>query len=154
MEMNKDIATKIESRLNELLAFFELTPETKTAEEDGVIVVDVHTANDQIFIGRSVEPLLGLQHLLRLIIRNDFPEERVSLSLSIGGFHQQQRTKLTNTAREAAEQCRSTGTAVRLEPMSSFERRLVHLALVDEVGVKSESEGDGEYRRVVVKADK
>jgi spoIIIJ-associated protein len=44
--------------------------------------------------------------------------------------------------------------AVYLPPMSSFERRLVHLALVDEAGVKSESEGEGDHRRVVVKPDK
>ncbi|MDD5606017.1 MAG: hypothetical protein PHR51_01685 [Patescibacteria group bacterium] len=152
--MNKEVEQKIRIRLQELFAFFELAPEIAIAEEDGVLVVDVKTSNDQLFIGRSVEPLLGFQHLLRLITRSDFPEERVSLSLSIGGFHQQQRTKLANTAREAAEQCRSTGTAVYLEPMSSFERRLVHLALVDESGVRSESEGDGEHRRVVVKPDK
>ena len=152
--MNKEIEEKIQSHLKELFAFFELTPEITIAEEDGVMVVDVHTNNDQIFIGHSVEPLLGLQHILRLIMRKDFPETKISLSLSIGGFHKTQRTKLTNTAREAAQQCRSTGTAVHLEPMSSFERRLVHLALVDEEGVKGESEGDREHRRVVVKADK
>lgn len=152
--MNKDFDHQIQNRLKELFAFFDLDPQISIAEDEGVLVVDVHTSSDHLFIGRSVEPLLGLQHLLRLMIRNDFPEEPVSLSLSIGGFHQQQRAKLANIAHEAAEQCRSTGTAVYLEPMSSFERRLLHLALTEEAGVKSESEGDGERRRVVVKPGK
>jgi len=145
------IEEKIQDRLWELCAPFDLVPEITVATEDGVLIVEMKTDRDEIFISPSPDPLLALQHLLRLMVRRDFPTETVSLSLNIGGFHQQQRERLIQIARDAASQVKATGTAVYLPPMSSFERRLIHLALVNEAGVMSESTGIGPSRRVVVK---
>lgn len=152
--MNKDIQTSVEKHLEEIFKLFNLTPKIVTAIDDKTLVVDVTTEQDDLFISRHADPLLALQHLLRLMLRHSFPEESVSLSLNIGGFHQQQRSRLASVAANAANQARETGTAVYMEPMSSFERRLVHLALVEEDGVLSESTGVGASRRVVVKPDK
>ena len=53
----------------------------------------------------------------------------------------------------SAQRASSTGEPVELEPMSSIERRIVHLRLQDEPGVSTRSEGDEPYRYVVVEAD-
>jgi len=153
-KMNPKIKTSIEKHLKEIFKFFNLTPKIVIVLDDKTLVVDVTTQQDDLFISRHADPLLALQHLLRLILRRNFPNNIISLSLNIGGFHQQQRSRLANIARDAASQTRETGTAVYLEPMSSFERRLVHLALVEEEGVTSESTGVGASRRVVVRSDK
>lgn len=148
------IEDQIKKRLQEIFQHFDLKPTVTIAKEDNVLIVDVKTGRDELFIDRSPDPLLALQHLLRLITKQDLPEEGVSLSLNIGGFHQQQRNRLAMVAKDAAAQVRSTGTAIYLQPMSSFERRLVHLALAEEEGVISESTGVGAARRVVVKPNK
>lgn len=152
--MNKEIQTSIEKHLEEIFKFFNLNPKIVMTMDDKTLVVDVTTSQDDLFISRHADPLLALQHLLRLMLRHNFPEEHVSLSLNIGGFHQQQRSRLATIAKDFANQTREMGTAVYMEPMSSFERRLVHLALVEEPGVISESTGVGASRRVVVKPDK
>lgn len=148
------VEDQITNRLQEIFKYFDLQPTIAIAKEDDVLIVDVKTGRDELFIGRSPDPLLALQHLLRLIAKQDSPDGTVGLSLNIGGFHQQQRNRLAEIAKNAAAQVRSTGTAVYLQPMSSFERRLIHLALVEEEGVTSESTGMGAARRVVVKLNK
>lgn len=151
---NTPVEEWAQTRLREVCQLFGLTPEVVTALEDGVLIIDVKTGQDDLFISRSSDPLLALQHLLRLMIKRDFPVDNINLSLNIGGFHQKQRERLMQIAHEAAHQVRATGTAVYLPPMSSFERRLVHLALVDQAGVTSESTGVGTTRRVVVKPER
>lgn len=148
------IETHIKKRLEEIFKYFNLEPIITIAKEDEILIVDVKTGEDDLFIGRSPDPLLALQHLLRLITRHGFPDESVGLSLNIGGFHQQQRNHLAEIAKDAAAQVRSTGTVVYLKPMSSFERRLIHLALAEETDVIGESTGTGTARRVVVKPSK
>ncbi|AKM84993.1 TPA: hypothetical protein DHW58_01935 [Patescibacteria group bacterium] len=145
------IKDKISARLVELLQPFGLQPQITMATEDDTLIVDVKTGQDELFISHSPDPLLALQHLLRLMVRNDFPDQTINLSLNIGGFHELQRERLLKVARDAAAQTEATGTAVYLPPMSSFERRLIHLALVDNPKVTSESTGVGPGRRVVVK---
>jgi len=152
--MNKEIQTSVENHIESIFKYFDLTPKIVTAIDDKTLVVDVTTKQDDLFISRNADPLLALQHLLRLMLRHDFPDESISLSLNIGGFHQEQRSRLAKVAKDFANQAREMGTAVYMEPMSSFERRLVHLALVEEAGVMSESTGVGISRRVVVKPDK
>jgi len=150
-DVQLEIDTKIRQRLTEIMSYFELTPEITLATDEGVLTLDVRTSRDDLFIRGAADPLLALQHLLRIMMRHDFPDQSTTLSLNIGGFQQHQRTRLSQVAKDAAEQTRATKMAVYLPPMSSYERRLIHLALVDETGVASESEGEGEERRVVVK---
>jgi len=146
-----DMDAKLKERLVSLFAFFGLRPEVNLSISDEVLTIDVHTDRDDLFIRGTADPLLALQHLLRVIARHDFPEGSLTLSLNIGGFQQRQRMRLAQVAKEAAEQARATKMAVYLTPMSSYERRLVHLALVNEAGVTTASEGEEAERRVVVK---
>ncbi|MFH0905264.1 MAG: R3H domain-containing nucleic acid-binding protein [bacterium] len=150
----KQIEAKITQRLIDICNLFGVVPKITAAIDDNILTMDVETGRDDLFVGRSADPMLALQHLIRLIAHRDFPESELSVSINIGGFHQQQRSRLAEVAQNAAAQARSTGTAVYLPPMSSFERRLIHLALVEETGVMSESTGVGPSRRVVVKLAK
>src|SRR3989344_2082022 len=138
---------KIKERLVSIFAFLSVRPEISTAVSEGVLTIDIQTSHDDLFTRGAADPLLALQHLLRVITRHDFPDSELTISLNIGGFQQYQRARLAGIAKDAAGQARSTKMAVYLSPMSSYERRLIHLALVDEAGVVGESEGDGPERR-------
>ena len=142
---------KLKERLTQMMSFLEITPEISTSVVDSVIMVDVQTGRDDLFTRGGADPLLALQHLLRVILRHDLPESMVTISLNIGGFQQHQRARLATIAKDAVNQARATKMAVYLPPMSSYERRLIHLALVDEAGIVGESEGEGPDRRVVIK---
>ena len=74
--------------------------------------------------------------------------------MDAAGYRERRRETLEVARRCAApSSAKSTGEPVELEPMSSIERRIVHLRLQDEPGVSTRSEGEEPYRYVVVDAD-
>jgi spoIIIJ-associated protein len=109
-------------------------------------------------VGGSLQPLVGqrgatleaLQELTRLaIFRASGSPSR--LLLDIGGYRATRRKELAAVARNAVEKVKEHGDAVRLEPMSAFERKCVHDVVNAIAGVQSESEGVEPSRRIVVK---
>jgi spoIIIJ-associated protein len=81
-----------------------------------------------------------------------FGEDRKGVVVDAAGYRERRRATLESLALRSAEQARSSGRPVELEPMTSIERRIVHLCLQDEPGVRTRSEGDEPYRYVVVEA--
>ncbi|MDT5042468.1 MAG: spoIIIJ-associated protein [Actinoplanes sp.] len=109
-------------------------------------------------VGGQLQPLVGqrgatleaLQELTRLaIFRASGSPSR--LLLDIGGYRASRRKELAAVARNAVEKVKEHGDAVRLEPMSAFERKCVHDVVNAIAGVQSESEGVEPSRRIVVK---
>ena len=72
------------------------------------------------------------------------------VSVDIAGYKQALAVQLAERARKAASRAVETGTEVVLPPLNAAERRLVHAALTDVDGVRSESRGEGRDRRLVV----
>lgn len=131
------------------------------ADLDGDIEVDVDGDRAAVSIvdsddGRAPRSLVGprgkvleaLQELTRLAVQAE-TGDRSRLMLDIAGHRSTRRTQLETLAHEACEQVRSSGQPQRLEPMSAFERKVVHDAVLKE-GLGSESEGAEPNRRVVV----
>lgn len=116
-------------------------------ERDRALVSVVGGELDDL-IGRDGEVLEALQELTRLAVLTA-TGNRSRLMLDVGGYRAGRRAVLTELGRTTAEQVRSTGEKVRLEPMSPFERKIVHDA-VAEAGLTSESEGEEPNRCVVV----
>lgn len=99
-------------------------------------------------VGREGAVLDALQELTRLAVLRE-TGRRSRLMLDIAGWRQARRDELTETGRKAADQVKAAGEPVRLEPMTPFERKVVHDA-VAAAGLRSESEGEEPHRRVVV----
>ena len=109
-------------------------------------------------IGGRLQPLVGtrgatleaLQELTRLaVFRQTGSPSR--LLLDVGGYRAARRKELAAIGKNAAEKAKQYGEAVRLEPMSAFERKCVHDVITAMSGVASESEGAEPDRRVVVR---
>jgi spoIIIJ-associated protein len=77
---------------------------------------------------------------------------RSRLVLDITGYRQGRAGELKKIADEAVQKVRETGTPVALEPMSAYERKLVH-DCVAALGMHSESDGEGTRRHIVVSSD-
>lgn len=134
-----------------MFADWPVKVEVETSQEDDFVMVDLKTSNDALFVQPKADPLLALQHLVRLMVRQKFPETSVHLTVNIGDFHQRQRDALTKVASDAIKQAKASGAPVYLAPMSSFERRIVHMVAAADSDVASESSGVGPGRRVVIK---
>ncbi|WP_165984645.1 R3H domain-containing nucleic acid-binding protein [Streptomyces sp. YIM 98790] len=114
-----------------------------------VSVITEGPARDlQRLVGRDGEVLEALQELTRLAVLRE-TGERSRLMLDIAGFRARKREKLTALAQQTVQQVKETGEPVKLQPMTPFERKVVHDA-VKAAGLRSESEGEEPQRRVVV----
>lgn len=100
-------------------------------------------------VGADGEVLDALQELTRLAATRE-TGERSRLMLDIAGFRAARRVALEEQAREAVAEAQRTGAPVRMEPMSPFERKVVH-DVVAAAGLVSESEGEEPARRVVIR---
>ena len=111
-------------------------------------VVSVVGATLSELVGRNGEVLEALQELTRLAVHRQ-TGVRTRIMLDVGGYRARRRTELTALGQEAAEDVGRTGVARRLDPMTPFERKIVHDA-VAAAGLRSESEGEEPNRRVVI----
>ncbi|WP_267243567.1 protein jag [Streptomyces sp. PR69] len=112
------------------------------------IISDGGSRDLQKLVGRDGEVLEALQELTRLAVHRE-TGDRSRLMLDIAGFRAKKREELAKLGAKAAEEVKSTGKPVQLDPMTPFERKVVHDA-VAAAGLRSESEGEEPQRFVVV----
>ncbi|MEV6244788.1 R3H domain-containing nucleic acid-binding protein [Streptomyces sp. NPDC051742] len=112
------------------------------------IISDANSRELQKLVGRDGEVLEALQELTRLAVHRE-TGDRSRLMLDIAGFRARKRTELAELGANAAVEVKSTGQPVKLDPMTPFERKVVHDAIAA-AGLRSESEGEEPQRFVVV----
>jgi spoIIIJ-associated protein len=134
--------------LEELLDIADLDGDLDMDVEGDRAAVSIVGADLAQLVGRDGEVLEALQELTRLTVYRE-TGERSRLMLDISGHRAQRRTELEKVAADAVAQVRESGERVSLDPMSPFERKVVHDA-VAEAGLVSESEGVEPRRFVVI----
>jgi spoIIIJ-associated protein len=134
--------------LEELLDIADLDGDIDMDVERDRAAVSIVGGDLSHLVGPDGEVLEALQELTRLAVHTQ-TGARSRLMLDVGGYRAGRRAVLTELGRSTAEQVRSTGEVARLDPMSPFERKIVHDA-VAAAGLRSESEGQEPQRRVVV----
>lgn len=118
------------------------------ADRAAVSIISESGRDLQKLVGRDGEVLEALQELTRLAVHRE-TGDRSRLMLDIGGFRAKKRTELAELGAKAADEVKTTGAPVKLDPMTPFERKVVHDA-VAAAGLRSESEGEEPQRFVVV----
>ncbi|MBT2480740.1 R3H domain-containing nucleic acid-binding protein [Streptomyces sp. ISL-94] len=119
------------------------------ADRAAVSIVSDSAGRDlQKLVGRDGEVLEALQELTRLAVHRE-TGDRSRLMLDIAGFRAKKREELAALGAKAAEDVKASGEPLKLDPMTPFERKVVHDA-VAAAGLRSESEGEEPQRFVVV----
>lgn len=103
-----------------------------------------------VLVGPGGEVLEALQELVRLSVLSA-TDRRSRLVLDVAGYREQRAQTLREMADHAVAQVRSSGDSVHLQPLSAYERKIVHDA-VAAAGMHSESEGEGAERHIVISA--
>jgi spoIIIJ-associated protein len=134
-------------KILELLGFAVTIEEHRM--EDGLLL-DVKTDDSGRLIGRQGQTLADLQYITnRLLFQQDPSAPKVMVD--IGGYRAQAREFLLKKARDAAEKVRRWGDTVELEPLSAFDRRIVHQALKDDPNIETHSvEVEGTDKKVIL----
>jgi spoIIIJ-associated protein len=125
-------------------------PSHKIEKKDDSVWVSFAGSGLGAIIGRRGETLDALQYLTNLAVNRRF-EEKTRIILDVEGYRKSREETLSRLARKMADKARRSGKDVMLEPMSPHERRIIHMALQDEPGVKTFSLGEEPYRKVVIK---
>ena len=117
--------------------------------EDRLIYVEMSGPDTGLLLTRDGELLRALEHVCGEILRLA-PEERDRLSFDADGFKRERNRELIETAQEGIAAVRQSKRPYSFDPMSSRERRLLHLILKREEGLRTESSGEGSSRFVVL----
>ena len=116
--------------------------------DDGELILDVNGGDLAVLIGRHGRTLDALQMIITSFMSNRL-KFHYPVVIDIEGYKGRRKQKLQSLALSAASRAKTQGR-VALPPMNAYERRIVHLALVDDEGVTTHSEGSEPERRVVV----
>ena len=122
-------------------------------EEEGEtttpVTFDIKGDDLGILIGRRGQTLANLQYMVRLMVTYQ-TGTWVPITIDVEGYKQRRYKALQTLAWRMAEQVKVRGAPFTLEPMSAYERRIIHLALADHSDVTTQSTGEGEERKVVI----
>ncbi|RJQ83342.1 single-stranded DNA-binding protein [Pseudonocardiaceae bacterium YIM PH 21723] len=136
--------------LERLLDLLDYDGDIDLDVDAGRAIVSVDGGDDlEKLVGPRGQVLEALQELTRLAVQQS-TGTRSRLMLDVAGWRAARRAELSEIGTNAAEKVLSAGSSVRLQPMTPFERKVVHDAVAKVTGVQSESEGEEPNRRVVV----
>ena len=141
--------------IEELLDTADIDGDIDIEVRDGRTYVSVVTEEGQdaeleVLVGSNGEVLDSLQELVRLAVLSA-TDRRSRLVLDVAGYREERADTLREMAQKAVARVQSTGDSVHLEPLSAYERKIIHDA-VAEAGLVSESEGEGAGRHIVISA--
>lgn len=135
--------------LSNIFKKFDLDVEIRTSEGEEFITLDLVGKDLGILIGRRGETLDALQYLTNLTVSRHF-EERSKFILDVEGYRAKREETLERLAKKLAERVKESGKNMSLEPMSPYERRIIHTVLQSDDQVRTFSEGEEPYRKVVI----
>ena len=142
-EFIKDTVSKIVTDMG-----FDVKIETKV--RDGILNLTLHSDNNNLLIGRDGKNMNALSTIVKQIIQNELGVY-YKFNLDVGEYKLKQQKNLERMAKRVAREVAKSKVEVKLDPMNSYERRIIHNILNDDRYVYTESTGDEPNRCVVIK---
>jgi len=144
------MAIEPKATLDELLNLLGFPATVEEHRMDDGVLLDVKTEDSGRLIGRQGQTLSDLQYITnRLLFQRDPSAPKVMVD--VGGYRAQAREALVKKAQEAAEKVRRWGDVVELEPLSAFDRRIIHQALKDDPTIETHSvEVEGTDKKAIL----
>lgn len=146
------MSPKDKQKIEELLQLFDVNPtQITTAETEELVTITIEMDELEAgrLIGRFAETLDSLQLIISLILNNG-QEIHKHILLDVAGYRSRRLITLQNIVENTKKQVRDSGLPCVLPPLSSTERRQVHLMLQDDAELISYSEGYGQDRRLFI----
>jgi len=144
-----DPAETAKNFLKEVTLAMNLSVKIDTKSKDKQIYVDMSGENMGLLIGKRGHTLDALQYLTNLAVNQNI-ESSVSVVLDTENYRKRRRETLESLAYGIARKVKATRKSVTLEPMSRFERHIIHTALQNDRNVRTTSAGNEPFRYVVV----
>jgi predicted RNA-binding protein Jag len=146
----------IEKSVEKILKLMDFNAECSIKEQldaqtnKTIFICSITTKTDSRFlIGQHGSNLYALEHILRSILYKNGYTDR--MSIDINGYKADKDRAVKNIAKDAANQAAQEKKPIILRPMNAYERRIVHMTVADDDRVETESVGEGEDRKVIIK---
>lgn len=111
--------------------------------------LNVKGGNPGVLIGKKGQTLEAIQYLVEKIV-NRHSDQRVRIQVDVEGYLENRRSNLRSLAKRLSEKTKQTGKPSTIGQMNSHDRRIVHLTLKDDTEVRTQSIGEGFYRKLVI----
>ena len=140
--------------VNYLLSSLKVDVKTFFRDKDDFdtksLYFEIEGDDSGLIIGRKGETLRSFEFLISFIIKRQL-DKRVRVILDVEGYQERRRSNLVSIAESNAKKVIKYGKPIKMDPMSPFDRRIIHLALEKDKKVITESQGSGSRRQVVIK---
>ena len=145
-----DLASDLRGLLGQITIALGVDARIDVQEDEESVVATCTAADAGLLIGRHGQTIDAIQYLLNAVAHRALGEERKDVIVDAAGYRERRRATLETLALRAADQVRTSGSSVDLDPMTAVERKVVHLRLKELEGVQTRSEGLEPNRYVVV----
>ncbi len=139
----------VERILNTVGAEVDVTLRAEHDEFAGGPVIDINGPDSGLLIGRRGNTLQSLQFIVQSIVRQQFDQD-IRVALDVEQYRRRREDSLREMADRVADRVLQTGRSITLEPMTPSDRRVIHLYLGERGGIRTESVGYGEGRKVQI----
>ena len=144
-----EVLEMIRADLEEMLSLMGYPSRVAVEVEDLTVRCRISGEHEEVIIGTDGRTLDSLQYLLRKMMSRRLPD-RVMLTLDAGNFRQRRAEELKERARDLAGQVREDGKTRAIPALNPSERRVVHMTLQEDKGIRSRSVGDGLFKKVLI----
>ena len=140
--------------ISTILNSMELSAEINIVEENDTLKINLSGKNMGLIIGYRGETLDYIQYLVSLVVNKNYELPHKKVILDTENYRSKREETLENLARNIAYKVKRSRRPVSLEPMNPYERRIIHSALQNNSDVKTYSEGEEPFRRVVIELNR
>ena len=145
-----DILSYLKNKINEILKLMNIESNLEVRRNDENIEINIFSNHNSILIGKEGKILDSLQSIMRQILKKETASD-LKLVLDVENYKEHRITNIERTARKIAREVAKTKVEANLEPMNSYERRVVHNTLSKNKYVYTESIGEEPNRYVAIK---
>ena len=119
-------------------------------KEKDSIFARLETEDSGLLIGRGGETLSEMQLILKMVLKKKTGQV-IYVDIDVNGYKKEKVDSIAEMAKKYGDEVALTGKEKILPQMSSYERRIIHMTLKERPDVETESRGEGEERRIVIK---
>lgn len=145
----EDVINYIKKYINEFANKFGVKINSEVRESDGIINVMLVTENNALLIGKDGKNIDAIQILLRQAVCNQ-TNQNIKVLVDISGYKNKKNKNLEFEIKKICKEVINTKVEVKLDPMNSYQRRIVHTVVSEFPNLKSESIGEAPNRYTVI----
>ena len=147
-ETDMQAGRKVLKEILDLIGIPDAEINTKQQEE-GIVLMDINSEAGGLIIGKHGQTLSSLQYLINRIIRTQ-EDEKVKYILDVGEYRVRHQKVLEKMADSSAKKVIANQEKEVLSEMNAFDRRIIHMRIKENPEVETYSEGEGNYKKVVI----